>query len=233
MRPRVFAVPLLLPLAAVTAMAQQQTRVVTGTVTNTANNQPLSDITVSAVGTTSGGITDAQGRFRIVIPAGDQILAARGIGYKRITQRVPAGVATAAFRLERDVLQLDQVTVTGQTTTLSTRNATTAVSVVNTEEVTRAPAQSLEQALQGKVLGAKIDMNSGAPGGGAQIQIRGASSVLGNSQPHRAGAADRRRRRDHQQRGLLLGRQLGDRRRHRDRHRPGRGGQPPRRHQPE
>lgn len=183
MRPRVLAVPLLLPLAAATAIAQQQTRVVTGTVTNTANNQPLSDITVSAVGTTAGGITDAQGRFRIVIPAGDQTLAARGIGYKRITQRLPAGVTTAAFRLERDVLQLDQVTVTGQTTTLSTRNATTAVSVVNTEEVTRAPAQSLEQALQGKVLGAKIDMNSGAPGGGAQIQIRGVSSVLGNSQP--------------------------------------------------
>lgn len=183
MRPRVLAVPLLLPFVAVTAMAQQQNRVVTGTVTNTATNQPLADITVSAVGTTAGGVTDAQGRFRIVIPAGDQILAARGIGYKRITQRVPAGVATAAFRLERDVLQLDQVTVTGQTTTLSTRNATTAVSVVNTEEVTRAPAQSLEQALQGKVLGAKIDMNSGAPGGGAQIQIRGVSSVLGNSQP--------------------------------------------------
>lgn len=182
MRTRALAVPFLLPVIASAALAQQ-TRTVTGTVTNAATNQPIDGITVSAVGTQAGGVTDAQGRFRIVIPAGEQTLAARGIGYKRVTQRVPAGVASVSFRLERDVLQLDQVTVTGQTTTLSTRNATTAVSVVNAEEVTRAPAQSLEQALQGKVLGAKIDMNSGAPGGGAQIQIRGVTSVLGNGQP--------------------------------------------------
>jgi TonB-linked SusC/RagA family outer membrane protein len=55
--------------------------------------------------------------------------------------------------------------------------------VVNAQEVNRAPSQSLEQALQGKVLGAQINMNSGAPGGGGQIQVRGVTSVLGNGQP--------------------------------------------------
>src|SRR5205823_2607860 len=45
------------------------------------------------------------------------------------------------------------------------------------------PAQTVEQAMQGKALGAVISMNSGAPGGGAQVQIRGITSILGNGQP--------------------------------------------------
>lgn len=182
MRPRVFAVPLLM-LGAAQIAAAQQTRTVTGVVTNAATSQPLEEITVSAAGTNAVTRTNAQGQYRLVVPSGDVTLIARGIGFKRITQRVPAGQTAANFSLEKDVLQLEQVTVTGQATELATRNATTAVAVVNAEEVTRAPAQSLEQALQGKVLGAKIDMNSGAPGGGAQIQIRGVTSVIGNGQP--------------------------------------------------
>ncbi|HZF68665.1 MAG TPA: SusC/RagA family TonB-linked outer membrane protein [Gemmatirosa sp.] len=163
--------------------AQATSRPVTGTVTAVAGNGPLQDITVSAAGTNAVTRTNERGQFRINVPTGEVVLVVRGIGYKRVTQRVPATVTNVDFRLEKDILQLEQVTVTGQTTTLETRNATTAVSVVSPQELTRAPAQSLEQALQGKVLGAKIDMNSGAPGGGAQIQIRGVTSVIGNGQP--------------------------------------------------
>ena len=186
MRSRVFAVPLLLGVVApVLPLAAQASRQVTGTVTAAAGGGPLQDITVSAVGTNAVSRTNERGQYRLSAPSGEIILAVRGIGYKRITQRVPggSGPVTVDFRLEKDILQLEQVTVTGQTTTLETRNATTAVSVVSPQELTRAPAQSLEQALQGKVLGAKIDMNSGAPGGGAQIQIRGVTSVIGNGQP--------------------------------------------------
>jgi TonB-linked SusC/RagA family outer membrane protein len=169
------------PLASLAAQATS--RPVTGTVTAVAGNGPLQDITVSAAGTNAVTRTNERGQFRINVPTGEVVLVVRGIGYKRVTQRVPATVTNVDFRLEKDILQLEQVTVTGQTTTLETRNATTAVSVVSPQELTRAPSQSLEQALQGKVLGAKIDMNSGAPGGGAQIQIRGVTSVIGNGQP--------------------------------------------------
>ncbi|MEP6691704.1 MAG: SusC/RagA family TonB-linked outer membrane protein, partial [Gemmatimonadaceae bacterium] len=75
------------------------------------------------------------------------------------------------------------VTVTGQATTVDRKNAATAVSVVNAEELTRVPAASIENALQGKVAGANIAMNNGAPGGGGQIQIRGTTSILGNAEP--------------------------------------------------
>ncbi len=183
MRPRVFAVPLLLLGATRLAGAQPPTRQVTGTVTNAATSQPIEDITVSAVGTTAVTRTDSRGQYRLVVPTGEVTLVARGIGYKRITQRVPEGQTIANIGLEKDVLQLDEVVVTGTATTQERRNVSTAVSTVSAEEVARTPAVSLDNALQGKVVGASINMNSGAPGGGGQIQIRGVTSILGNGEP--------------------------------------------------
>ena len=63
------------------------------------------------------------------------------------------------------------------------RNATSSVSQVSADQLERVPAVSIENALQGKVLGASINMNNGAPGGGGQIQIRGASSLIGKIDP--------------------------------------------------
>ncbi|MGZ8492799.1 MAG: SusC/RagA family TonB-linked outer membrane protein [Gemmatirosa sp.] len=158
-------------------------RRITGRVT-ASSGEPLSAVTVQVLGTTAGALTNEQGQFTVVVPqAAGGTLRFRRIEYQQREVPITAGQTEVNVALVRDVLQLEQVVVTGQTTTLSTRNATTAVSVVGGAEVTRAPSQSIEQALQGKVLGAKIDMNSGAPGGGGQIQIRGVTSVLGNGQP--------------------------------------------------
>ncbi|HMI45437.1 MAG TPA: SusC/RagA family TonB-linked outer membrane protein, partial [Gemmatimonadaceae bacterium] len=63
------------------------------------------------------------------------------------------------------------------------QNAATAVAVVTSAALSRVPATSLESALQGKVIGASINMNNGAPGGGGQIQIRGQSSLIGRIEP--------------------------------------------------
>jgi TonB-linked SusC/RagA family outer membrane protein len=164
-------------------VSAQQTRDITGTVLDAGTKQPIQDATVSAVGTTAITRTNERGVYRLRVPAGDATLIARILGYTRATVRVPAGQAVADFSLQKDVLNLEKVVITSQTTTLSTRNATTATSVVDARDLSRAPAVSLEQQLQGKVLGAVINMNSGAPGGGGQIQIRGASSIIGNSQP--------------------------------------------------
>jgi TonB-dependent SusC/RagA subfamily outer membrane receptor len=63
------------------------------------------------------------------------------------------------------------------------RNAATSVVQVSAEELNRVPAATVDQALQGKVVGARINMNTGAPGGGGQIQFRGTTSILGNAEP--------------------------------------------------
>ncbi|MEP6779975.1 MAG: TonB-dependent receptor plug domain-containing protein, partial [Gemmatimonadaceae bacterium] len=85
--------------------------------------------------------------------------------------------------LERDVLELEGVSVTGQATTVDRSAAATAVATVSSDELNRVPARSIESNLAGKVAGARIFENSGAPGGGSQIQIRGATSVLGQGDP--------------------------------------------------
>jgi TonB-linked SusC/RagA family outer membrane protein len=175
---------LLVLLAFFSTNAFAQTREITGRVTSTASGQPLPDAEVGILGQTSGVRTNERGEFHLRVPDGDVTIVARAIGYKRAAQRITAGSSVApAFALEKDVLELEGVVVTGAATGVERRNAATAVSVVNSEALARVPAVSLESALQGKVIGAAINMNNGAPGGGGQIQIRGASSLIGRIDP--------------------------------------------------
>ena len=175
---------LLVLLAFFSTNAFAQTREITGRVTSTVSGQPLPDAVVAVLGQTSGARTNERGEFRLRVPDGDVTIVARAIGYKRAAQRISAGSSEAApFALEKDVLELEGVIVTGAATGVERRNAATAVSVVNSEALARVPAVSLESALQGKVIGAAINMNNGAPGGGGQIQIRGASSLIGRIEP--------------------------------------------------
>jgi len=176
-------VPLVAALLAPGIARAQATREITGKVVQAGTNTPLNDATVGLLGQPAGVRTNERGEYRIRVPQEDVTLLVRAIGFKRGQTRVTASQATADFALEKDVLQLEGVTVTGTATTIEKKNAATSVSTVSAEELTRAPAVSVENALQGKVVGANISMNNGAPGGGAQVQIRGASSLIGNIQP--------------------------------------------------
>jgi len=176
-------VPLVAALLAPGIVRAQATREITGKVVQAGTNTPLSDATVGLFGQPAGVRTNEKGEYRIRVPQEDVTLLVRAIGFKRGQARVPAGQSSADFSLDKDVLQLEGVTVTGTATTIEKKNAATSVSTVSAEELTRAPAVSVENALQGKVVGASINMNNGAPGGGAQVQIRGASSLIGNTQP--------------------------------------------------
>lgn len=159
-----------------------QTRQVTGTVTR-GSGTPIAEATVAVVGGAGGVRANTDGKFTIIVPAGAVKLSVRAIGFQRREVSVAAEQTTITVALVEDIFKLDEVVTTGQATVIEKRSATTATVSVGADEITRAPAQSLEQALQGKVLGATVTMNGGGPGGGAQIQIRGSSSVLGNSQP--------------------------------------------------
>jgi TonB-linked SusC/RagA family outer membrane protein len=177
------AIPLAFGLAPMTASAQAQRREVTGTVTRTYGQLPVVGATITEVDGNGVGQSGPDGRFRISVTAGDVRLQVRAIGYKRKEVGVPASEMTVALTLDEDPFKLEAVVVTGQATTLERQNATTSTVSVGSNDLTNAPAQSPEQALQGKVPGAVISMNSGAPGGGAQVQIRGATSILGQGQP--------------------------------------------------
>jgi hypothetical protein len=168
---------------ALPSVAQAQTREITGRVTTAGTGTPVQDASVLVVGQPHGARTNERGEYRIRVGGGDVILIARSLGYKRVEQRVPMASQTANFTLERDALQLEGVTITGAATSVDRRNAGVAVVSVSGADISRVPAPALESALQGKVVGAQISMNNGAPGGGGQIQIRNASSLLGRIDP--------------------------------------------------
>ncbi len=180
-----FAIGIAMALAlSLPQVAHAQNRTVTGRVVVEGTMQGLQGATVLVQNRPGvGASTGADGRFTLTFPAGDATLLVRSIGYRQKQVPLPAAQSTVEIALERDVLQLEGLVVTGQATAVARQNLATAVAVVNTEELNRAPAASLEGALQGKVPGATINLNSGAPGGGGQIQIRGVTSILGSGEP--------------------------------------------------
>ncbi len=164
-------------------MAHAQTRVITGTVTVSGTSQPLAEATVSRAGGMEVARTESNGQFRLTVPQGEVTVIARAIGYKRVQATVPEGQSTVNFALEKDVLQLESVVVTGQATTVDRRSATTAIASVSGEELNRVATPTIENALIGKVSGVNLQSNSGAPGGGIQMQIRGNNTIMGAYDP--------------------------------------------------
>jgi TonB-linked SusC/RagA family outer membrane protein len=172
-----------LAFLALTAGELLAQRRISGKVTEEGSGQPVNSVSIALTGSAVGTYTSDDGSFALTVPNGAVTLRVRRIGYRLRTVLVEPTQSTVDIALTRDVLQLEGVTVTGQSSVIERKNAATAVSQVSAEQISRVPAQQIDQALQGKVVGANINMNNGAPGGGAQIQIRGNTSLFGSGQP--------------------------------------------------
>jgi TonB-linked SusC/RagA family outer membrane protein len=172
----------LLVLAPVVLGAQD--RQISGRVTSSTTGQPLENAVISIVGSNRvASRADAQGRYSIVAPSGDLRLRFRALGHAMREVLVPASQSSVDIQLSRDAFRLADVVVTGQATTVERRSATTASAYVAGEDVTKVSAPTFENALTGKVTGVNIQSNSGAPGGGIQLQIRGNNTILGAFDP--------------------------------------------------
>lgn len=164
--------------------AAAQTRTVTGTVTDAQSGEPIEAARVTVRGTTLGANTGSAGTFTIGnVPDGGVTLSIRRIGYQPVLVPLAAGIASVRATLTRDLLRLSEVVVTGQATVVERQNLANAVATVNAEDISRVSAQSVEHAIQGKVAGASIQANSGAPGGGVQMRLRGTTSINAASEP--------------------------------------------------
>ncbi|MFN2431863.1 MAG: SusC/RagA family TonB-linked outer membrane protein [Gemmatimonadota bacterium] len=168
-------------LVAPSLWAQQ--REVTGQVTSATNGEPLVGAEVFIEGTRLGTLTDDAGNFVLRVPEGTVQLRANYLGFKSEAVDVGPAESTVTIALTEDVLQLEGVVVTGIAATVQRRNAANAVAVVSDELIGRVPSQSVEGSLQGKVPGALISENSGAPGGGMQVSLRGVSSINADAEP--------------------------------------------------
>lgn len=162
--------------------AEAQQRTLTGRVVSE-TGEPVFNATVNVTGTTIGALTNEDGRFSVVVPSTANQLTVRRIGFRRQAVPLTAGQSAVTVTLVRDVLQLGDVVVTGQSTAVSRLNAANDVATVNADELVRAPAPTLESAMAGKIAGASIQQNSGAPGGGIQVQLRGVTTINASVDP--------------------------------------------------
>jgi TonB-linked SusC/RagA family outer membrane protein len=164
-------------------LAVAQVRQVTGRITSAATGQGLSEATVAVSGTRIVAQTGNEGTYVLNAPDGDLTLVVRAIGFKRQEVAVPASQATADAALEPDVFKLEELVITGQATGVERQNLPNAVATVDAADINRAPTPTLESALQGKIPGALIQANSGAPGGGVQLNLRGVSTINASVDP--------------------------------------------------
>ncbi|MEM7370249.1 MAG: TonB-dependent receptor [Bacteroidota bacterium] len=151
-----------------------------GTITDEAG-QPLAGATVTAKGTTRGTLSNNSGKYSLTVPDGVNSMIFSYIGYQ--TQEVEInGRTTINVTMLEDITSLDEVVVTGYTTTKKA-NLTGAVTAVTSESIDNRPLTSAAVAMQGAAPGVFINQNSGQPGrDNVLIRIRG-TGTLNNSNP--------------------------------------------------
>ena len=169
-----FLVSLLLCMGS--ALAQTK---VSGTVLSQEDGQPIIGAAVKVVGTSTGLLTDVNGKFTITLPDGKDLLEITYLGME--PQRVKAKSGMRVF-LKTDAKTLDDVLVIGYGT--SKKSAFTGSAVeVSSKDITTHVTSTATSALVGKVAGVMATSSSGAPGSAPTIRIRGIGSYAASSTP--------------------------------------------------
>jgi TonB-linked SusC/RagA family outer membrane protein len=160
-----------------TAMAQK--RVVTGEVTD-GQGVAIPGVNVILKGTTTGTTTDGNGAFSIEVADAD-VLQFSFIGF--MPQEVAVGNRTRLdVQLQEDVRTLQEVVVTGYGE-MRKADLTSAQTSITSKDINHTINTSLEQAIQGRAAGVYVTQNSGAPGSGLSVIIRGINSISGTNEP--------------------------------------------------
>jgi TonB-dependent starch-binding outer membrane protein SusC len=181
---RIVTVAALCAVAASRIASGQEAQRVTGQVLDVDGKFPLPSVRIAVPGTTLGTLTTDSGRFTLRnVPADAKTMEVRRIGYLGVTVPLVRGQTDYTIALKQDVLHLEQEVITGVATTTTSKTAATYDPVITADQLNGAPAATIENALQGKVAGVEVEQNSGAPGGGLQVNIRGVTSIYGNTEP--------------------------------------------------
>jgi TonB-dependent starch-binding outer membrane protein SusC len=175
----------LVPAVPVAEESAQQTGTVSGRVTEASSGTPIADVTVR-VGARLGAVTNSEGRFTVTqVPVGQQWVYAQRIGFARDSQSVNVAdnqVTTVEFALRAVAVQLQEQVVIGYGTT-SRRNLTASVASVDAEAIESQPVRSVDEVLLGRTPGVQVVTQSGQPGAGAMVRIRGGNSISASNAP--------------------------------------------------
>jgi TonB-dependent starch-binding outer membrane protein SusC len=163
-----------------------QTGSITGRVVDSASSAALSNAIISVEGTPRRALSRDDGSFTITdVPVGTHTVSARRIGYGRSERQVAVtsgGTASADFRLNAQAAALGEIVVTGYGT--QRREAISgSVSTIDAEAANVGMITNVTEMMQGRIAGVTMISNNGEPGAGAQIRIRGGTSISASNEP--------------------------------------------------
>ncbi|MTI32242.1 SusC/RagA family TonB-linked outer membrane protein [Xanthovirga aplysinae] len=148
------------------------------------NGEGLIGVNVVVKSTGKGTITDIDGNYSLTVPEENNVLEFSFVGYKGQEFTITSSNSSLNITLEEDITSLEEVVVTGLASSIKRSNLANAVSTVSAKDLTGTTSPStLDGALQGKLTGANIIANSGAPGGGISMKLRGITTITGSSEP--------------------------------------------------
>lgn len=152
---------------------------ITGTVTDE-NGEPLIGVSIQVKGTSKGTITDVNGKYTLSLSPGATISFSY-VGMKPMQRKVTKG-GQLNVSMQNDAKMLDEVVAIGYGT-MKRGDLTGSVVSVNAKAIEESMASTIDQALQGRAAGLQMTQNSGVPGGGTSIQIRGVNSLNSTNEP--------------------------------------------------
>lgn len=154
--------------------AQSQELTVTGTIISADDNLTLPGVTVLIKGTTVGTTSDMNGKYSLSQVPADATLVFSFVGM--VTQEIPVnGQIQIDLVMQTESFGLDEVVVIGYGT-VKKKDVTGAVSVVGSKTIDKLKPVKAEEALQGTVTGVNVTQQSGSPGSGIDVRIRGIST---------------------------------------------------------
>lgn len=162
-------------------MTQAQQRTVTGKVIDSETQEEMPFVNVIVKGTVTGIVTDIDGTFSISVNSSEDILVFSFIGYGR--KEISVGnQSDITVEMNPETAQLNEIVVIGYGTQRKS-DITGSVGSVSREDFNVGQVTNAEQLITGKIAGVQITPNSGAPGAGGRIRIRGGSSLNANNDP--------------------------------------------------
>lgn len=156
-----------------TALANQQKKIITGTVVDP-NGEAVIGANVLVKGTTNGTITDMDGKFSLEVPEGAMLLVSY-IGYGDYETKVD-NQSNLSITLKEDSKALDELVVVGYGT-MKKKDLTGAVGAVKGDDLASRRTTQLSTALQGATSGVLVTRDNSAPGATASIKIRGVTTI--------------------------------------------------------
>ncbi|MDZ4716811.1 MAG: TonB-dependent receptor [Cytophagales bacterium] len=168
-------------LVLVSLVAAAQERIVSGKVSSAEDGTPVPGVNIIEKGTSNGTTTDVDGNFKINVTSESSVLSISFIGYK--TQEIMVGNQTnMTVSLAGDITTLSEIVVTGYGQQ-EKRDVTGVVVDVKAANFNKGAIVSPDQLIAGKIAGVQITPNSGEPGTGGTVRIRGGTSIGASNDP--------------------------------------------------